>query len=158
MLIRYQDSYTLHCADCISTISASPIPSPALAWSGFLSTDPLLCVCSTCIGAQDPYCGWDMVMKKCTSLEESLSMTQWEQSISTCPVGAHMLWLLKIPLTGEGEGVHPPDNSMHAPWVPAVFHTGAIPANLVCFLHAFHSYLAVGPHKISHAFCLFEMS
>uniref|UniRef100_A0A4X1T9N6 Sema domain-containing protein n=1 Tax=Sus scrofa TaxID=9823 RepID=A0A4X1T9N6_PIG len=40
---------------------------------------------STCIGAQDPYCGWDVVMKKCTSLEESLSMTQWEQSIATCP-------------------------------------------------------------------------
>lgn len=40
---------------------------------------------SACIGAQDPYCGWDVVMKKCTSLEESLSMTQWEQSISTCP-------------------------------------------------------------------------
>ncbi|XP_048669940.1 semaphorin-5A isoform X1 [Marmota marmota marmota] len=41
---------------------------------------------STCIGAQDPYCGWDVVMKKCTSLEESLSMTQWEQSLSTCPI------------------------------------------------------------------------
>ncbi|XP_040833327.1 semaphorin-5A [Ochotona curzoniae] len=40
---------------------------------------------STCMGAQDPYCGWDVVMKKCTSLEESLSMTQWEQSISACP-------------------------------------------------------------------------
>ncbi|KAG8516150.1 Semaphorin-5A [Galemys pyrenaicus] len=40
---------------------------------------------SACIGAQDPYCGWDVGMKKCTSLEESLSMTQWEQNISTCP-------------------------------------------------------------------------
>lgn len=50
------------------------------------SLDPLPCVSSTCIGAQDPYCGWDVVMNKCTSLEESLSMTQWEQSLSTCPV------------------------------------------------------------------------
>ncbi|XP_013361362.1 PREDICTED: semaphorin-5A isoform X2 [Chinchilla lanigera] len=40
---------------------------------------------SSCIGAQDPYCGWDVVMNKCTSLEESLSMTQWEQSLSGCP-------------------------------------------------------------------------
>lgn len=47
-----------------------------------------MCVYSACIGAQDPYCGWDMVMKKCTSLEESLSMTQWEQSASSCPVSA----------------------------------------------------------------------
>ncbi|MEE6465587.1 hypothetical protein FKM82_006602, partial [Ascaphus truei] len=40
---------------------------------------------SVCIGAQDPYCGWDMVMKKCTTLDESLRMSQWEQSIKTCP-------------------------------------------------------------------------
>ncbi|OXB71124.1 UNVERIFIED_CONTAM: hypothetical protein H355_015265 [Colinus virginianus] len=40
---------------------------------------------SACIGSQDPYCGWDMVMKKCTTLEESLSMSQWEQSITVCP-------------------------------------------------------------------------
>lgn len=43
-------------------------------------------VCSACIGAQDPYCGWDTAMKKCTSLEESLSMMQWEQTLATCPV------------------------------------------------------------------------
>ncbi|KAJ7397260.1 hypothetical protein BTVI_136919 [Pitangus sulphuratus] len=41
---------------------------------------------SACIGSQDPYCGWDMVMKKCTTLEESLSMSQWEQSITVCPM------------------------------------------------------------------------
>ncbi|XP_012577197.1 PREDICTED: semaphorin-5A [Condylura cristata] len=40
---------------------------------------------SACVRAQDPYCGWDVSMKKCTSLEESLSMAQWEQSISACP-------------------------------------------------------------------------
>ncbi|KAG5268744.1 hypothetical protein AALO_G00215970 [Alosa alosa] len=39
-----------------------------------------------CIGARDPYCGWDLVLKKCTTLEESLSMSQWEQSITACPV------------------------------------------------------------------------
>ncbi|XP_053103440.1 semaphorin-5A isoform X1 [Hemicordylus capensis] len=40
---------------------------------------------SACVGSQDPYCGWDLVLKKCTPLEESLSMSQWEQSISECP-------------------------------------------------------------------------
>ncbi|XP_077165765.1 semaphorin-5A isoform X6 [Paroedura picta] len=40
---------------------------------------------STCVGSQDPYCGWDQVLKKCTPLEESLSMSQWEQSITMCP-------------------------------------------------------------------------
>ncbi|KAJ8413448.1 hypothetical protein AAFF_G00094440 [Aldrovandia affinis] len=38
-----------------------------------------------CVGARDPYCGWDLVLKKCTTLEESLSMSQWEQSITECP-------------------------------------------------------------------------
>uniref|UniRef100_A0A452VBN6 Semaphorin 5A n=1 Tax=Ursus maritimus TaxID=29073 RepID=A0A452VBN6_URSMA len=47
-------------------------------------TDHIRCTCA-CVGAQDPYCGWDMVMKKCTSLEESLNMTQWEQNTTTCP-------------------------------------------------------------------------
>ncbi|XP_035382200.1 semaphorin-5A isoform X2 [Electrophorus electricus] len=39
-----------------------------------------------CVGARDPYCGWDLVLKKCTTLEESVSMSQWEQSITQCPV------------------------------------------------------------------------
>ncbi|KAF7691769.1 semaphorin-5A isoform X1 [Silurus meridionalis] len=39
-----------------------------------------------CVGARDPYCGWDLVLKKCTMLEESVSMSQWEQSITHCPV------------------------------------------------------------------------
>lgn len=56
-----------------------------------LSIDPRVCVSSACIGAQDPYCGWDAVMKKCTSLEESLSMTQWEQTIAACPVSVCVL-------------------------------------------------------------------
>uniref|UniRef100_W5N7X9 Sema domain-containing protein n=1 Tax=Lepisosteus oculatus TaxID=7918 RepID=W5N7X9_LEPOC len=38
-----------------------------------------------CVGARDPYCGWDLVLKRCTALEESLSMSQWEQSITECP-------------------------------------------------------------------------
>uniref|UniRef100_A0A8C7KVB0 Semaphorin-2A n=1 Tax=Oncorhynchus kisutch TaxID=8019 RepID=A0A8C7KVB0_ONCKI len=39
-----------------------------------------------CVGARDPYCGWDLVLRKCTTLEESVSMSQWEQSITKCPV------------------------------------------------------------------------
>ncbi|KAM9416640.1 semaphorin-5A-like [Salvelinus alpinus] len=38
-----------------------------------------------CVGARDPYCGWDLVLRKCTTLEESVSMSQWEQSITKCP-------------------------------------------------------------------------
>ncbi|MGH0130932.1 UNVERIFIED_CONTAM: hypothetical protein FKN15_003134 [Acipenser sinensis] len=56
---------------------------------------------SACVGARDPYCGWDLVLKKCTTLDESLSMSQWEQSITECPsmnmtidghYGAWSLW------------------------------------------------------------------
>ncbi|MED6265905.1 Semaphorin-5A, partial [Characodon lateralis] len=39
-----------------------------------------------CVGARDPYCGWDLLLKKCTTLEESVRMSQWEQSITKCPV------------------------------------------------------------------------
>ena len=38
------------------------------------------------MGARDPYCGWDLLLKKCTTLEESVRMSQWEQSITKCPV------------------------------------------------------------------------
>ncbi|KAJ3611224.1 hypothetical protein NHX12_021240, partial [Muraenolepis orangiensis] len=38
--------------------------------------------------SRDPYCGWDLVLKKCTTLEESVRMSQWEQSITKCPVSA----------------------------------------------------------------------
>ena len=64
-----------------------------------LSSDPHVCVSSACIGAQDPYCGWDVVMKKCTSLEESLSMTQWEQTLASCPVSVRILSSLHTPYT-----------------------------------------------------------
>lgn len=39
-----------------------------------------------CVGARDPYCGWDLLLKKCTTLEKSVRMSQWEQSITKCPV------------------------------------------------------------------------
>lgn len=46
----------------------------------------LICPCRACVGARDPYCGWDLLLKKCTTLEESVRMSQWEQSITKCPV------------------------------------------------------------------------
>lgn len=46
-----------------------------------------------CVGARDPYCGWDLLLKKCTTLEESVRMSQWEQSISKCPVSIVKLLL-----------------------------------------------------------------
>lgn len=95
-----------------------------------------LCAFSACIGAQDPYCGWDVVMKKCTSLEESLSMTQWEQSISTCPVCACPVQPLKVLLTGgRPTGVAFPIHCCK-------------PKAKLCFLNLFCSWLAGGPHRV----------
>ncbi|XP_019306345.2 semaphorin-5A isoform X1 [Panthera pardus] len=72
---------------------------------------------SACIGAQDPYCGWDMVMKKCTSLEESLSMTQWEQSTSTCPTRN---------LTVDGHF------GAWSPWTPCTHTDGSAVGSCLC--------------------------
>uniref|UniRef100_A0A4W2ED23 Semaphorin-5A n=1 Tax=Bos indicus x Bos taurus TaxID=30522 RepID=A0A4W2ED23_BOBOX len=72
---------------------------------------------SACIGAQDPYCGWDLVMKKCTSLEESLSMTQWEQSIATCPVRN---------LTVDGHF------GAWSPWTPCTHMDGSAVGSCLC--------------------------
>ncbi|XP_008056885.1 semaphorin-5A [Carlito syrichta] len=72
---------------------------------------------STCIGAQDPYCGWDVVMKKCTSLEESLSMTQWEQSISACPTRN---------LTVDGHF------GTWSPWTPCTHTDGSTVGSCLC--------------------------
>uniref|UniRef100_A0A2K6A0K6 Semaphorin-5A n=1 Tax=Mandrillus leucophaeus TaxID=9568 RepID=A0A2K6A0K6_MANLE len=72
---------------------------------------------STCIGAQDPYCGWDVVMKKCTSLEESLSMTQWEQSTSACPTRN---------LTVDGHF------GVWSPWTPCTHTDGSAVGSCLC--------------------------
>lgn len=54
------------------------------------------CAFRACVGARDPYCGWDLLLKKCTTLEESVRMSQWEQSITKCPVSIvvvlHLIW------------------------------------------------------------------
>lgn len=49
-----------------------------------------------CVGARDPYCGWDLLLKKCTTLEESVRMSQWEQSITKCPVSMSLPYDLSI--------------------------------------------------------------
>ncbi|KFO38448.1 Semaphorin-5A [Fukomys damarensis] len=72
---------------------------------------------STCIGAQDPYCGWDVVMNRCTSLEESLSMTQWEQSISACPTRN---------LTVDGRF------GPWSPWTPCTHTDGSAMGSCLC--------------------------
>ncbi|KAM8871971.1 semaphorin-5B-like [Synchiropus picturatus] len=41
---------------------------------------------SHCIEARDPYCGWDLKEKRCTTLEESSNINHWRQNISQCPV------------------------------------------------------------------------
>nr|KAF6442212.1 semaphorin 5A [Rousettus aegyptiacus] len=72
---------------------------------------------SACIGAQDPYCGWDVAMKKCTSLEESLSMTQWEQTISACPTRN---------LTVDGRF------GAWSPWAPCTHADGSAVGTCLC--------------------------
>ncbi|XP_074157498.1 semaphorin-5B [Sminthopsis crassicaudata] len=39
-----------------------------------------------CLGARDPYCGWDGKQQRCSTLEDSANMSLWIQNITTCPV------------------------------------------------------------------------
>uniref|UniRef100_A0AAY4EXQ4 Semaphorin-2A n=1 Tax=Denticeps clupeoides TaxID=299321 RepID=A0AAY4EXQ4_9TELE len=39
-----------------------------------------------CLWARDPYCGWDRMQRRCTTIEDCSNMSQWTQNITECPV------------------------------------------------------------------------
>ncbi|GAB1300235.1 Semaphorin-5B [Apodemus speciosus] len=49
-----------------------------------------------CLGARDPYCGWDGKRQLCSTLEDSSNMSLWIQNVTACPVrnmnGAWTAW------------------------------------------------------------------
>lgn len=76
-----------------------------------------MCVCRDCLGARDPYCGWDRKQKRCSTIEDSSNMSQWSQNITKCPVSDKVMkrfqtrshsypgqhWEQKIPIAKCGK-------------------------------------------------------
>ncbi|KAM6945764.1 semaphorin-5B-like [Aplochiton taeniatus] len=70
-----------------------------------------------CLGARDPYCGWDRKQRRCTTIQDCSNMSQWSQNITECPVQN---------LTQDGSF------SPWAPWKPCNHDDGAGTSSCVC--------------------------
>lgn len=72
----------------VLTLRSSDEQTGHFVWWYYLDlvTDVWFCDLRDCLGARDPYCGWDRKQKSCTTIEDSSNMSQWSQDIIKCPV------------------------------------------------------------------------
>ncbi|XP_024612285.1 semaphorin-5B isoform X1 [Neophocaena asiaeorientalis asiaeorientalis] len=79
-----------------------------------------------CLGARDPYCGWDGKQQRCSTLEDSSNMSLWTQNITACPGPAPGVCLQVRNVTQDG-GFGP-----WSPWQPCEHLDGDNSGSCLC--------------------------